>query len=293
MSDKNEPTFLIPGASRSGTTTLLSYLSEHPDIFMPSTELRFFDRDENYNQGLDHYEEMFSDQDGQKAVGEKSPPYWYRGITFDEDRNYKFDPSDDVPTRVHEAYPNLQIIFTLRNPVSRAYSQYWKNLRQGRERIYPFSEAIKEEIEGERTHQETAMCWCYKNQYSVHLQRWFDLFDEDQILVLIFEEWVQNPPKALNRICEFIGVEPKNDWEDTDRQQDKTRTPRNLRINEIYHDYLRRTGIGEVIYRLNLRRGYPEMGEEMEQYLAKTFESEITDVEELIGRDLDIWREGF
>jgi hypothetical protein len=294
MSDPRPPTFLIPGVSRAGTTTLHDYLSEHSDIFMPAEkELRFFDRDENYNRGVEYYEKQFAGHDGEAAVGEASPPYWYRGITFDEDRNYVFDPDDDPPARIHEAYPDLKIIFTLRNPVSRAYSQYWKNVRQGRERVYPFSEAIEAELQGDRSHETTAMCWFYKNQYSTHLRRWFDLFGEDQILVLIFEEWISDPPAALDRICDFLGVDPPETWDDTDRQKNKTRTPKNLRLNEIYHDYLRWTGIGELIYYLNLRQGYPEMSEEMEQYLAETFESEITAVEDITGRNLDSWREAF
>lgn len=294
MSNATRPTFLIPGVSRAGTTTLHDYLSEHDDIFMPSAkELRFFDRDENYNRGLDYYESQFSDHDGEAAVGEASPPYWYRGISFDEDRGFQFDTDDDPPKRIHDAYPDLDIVFTLRNPVSRAYSQYWKNVRQGRERTYPFSEAIQAEITGDRDHRETETCWYYKNEYSTHLERWYDLFGEDQILVLIFEEWIQDPPAALDRICEFIGVEPPESWDDTERQKNKTKTPKNLRVNEIYHDYLQYTGIGELIYFLNLRTGYPEMDAEMEAYLADAFESEITAVEELTGKNLDVWREDF
>ncbi|MBV0923116.1 sulfotransferase [Halomicroarcula limicola] len=291
MQNASRPTFLIPGVSRAGTTTLHDYLSEHDDIFMPAAkELRFFDRDENYSRGTEYYEQQFANHDGETAVGEASPPYWYRGITFDSNRNYRFDPSDDPPARIREQYPDIKLIFTLRNPISRAYSQYWKNVRQGRERVYPFSDAIEAEIEGSRDHRDTAMCWYYKNQYSTHLERWFDLFDEDQILLLIFEEWIGDPPAALDRICEFLDVEPPEQWRDTDRQKNETKTPKNLRLNEIYHDHLRWTGIGELIYYLNLRTGYPEMDSEMERYLADAFESEISAVERIIGRKLDVWR---
>lgn len=184
-----QPTFLIPGVSRAGTTTLYEYLSEHPDIFIPSQkELRFFDRDENYQRGLDYYEGQFRGHRDQTAIGEVSPPYFYRGITFNKERKFNFDVEDDPPTRIYDAYPNVKIILTLRNPISRAYSQYWKNVRQGRERLYPFDRAIKSEINGDRHHRETAMCCYYKNRYSTHLQQWLDLFDESQILILIFEE---------------------------------------------------------------------------------------------------------
>jgi hypothetical protein len=292
MAESRRPTFLIPGASRAGTTTLHDYLSEHDNIFMPADkELRFFDREENYRQGLSYYESQFSGHDGEAAVGESSPPYWYRGIVFDEDREFRFDTDNDPPTRIHESYPDLKIVFTLRNPVTRAYSQYWKNVRQGRERTYPFEAAIREEIEGDRDHRRSAMCWYYKNKYSVHLKKWFDLFGEDQIEIFIFEEWIQDPPTALDEICEFLGVEPPETWADTNRKKNKTKTPKNLRLNEIYHDYLCWTGIGELIYYLNLRVGYPDMDPEMKAYLTKAFESEIEAVEEIIGRRLDVWRD--
>jgi hypothetical protein len=257
----------------------------------PSKELRFFDRDENYQKGLDHYERQFRGGESAAAVGEACPPYWYRGITFDDEREYVFDPTDDPPTRIHDAYPDLRIVFTLRNPVTRAYSQYWKNVRQGRERVYPFSAAIEAELEGKRDHRDTAMCWYYKNKYSTHLQKWIDLYGREQILTVVFEDWIEEPEPTLDRICEFIGVDPLDDWPDPSRQKNVTKTPKNLRLNEIYHDHLRYTGIGELLYYLNLQKGYPEMDSEMAAYLLDVFESEISAVEELFDLELDIWRE--
>jgi hypothetical protein len=294
MTKGTRPTFLIPGVSRAGTTTLHDFLSEHPDIFMPADkELRFFDRAENYQRGLDFYESQFSGAQNEAAVGEASPPYWYQGISFDPDREFVFDTDDDPPTRIHEAYPDLKIVFTLRNPVTRAYSQYWKNVRQGRERVYPFSDAIRAEIDGDRDHRETPMCWYYKNQYSVHLQRWVELFGRDQILPLVFENWIQEPEAALNRICEFLGVAPQRNWPHASRQKNKTKTPRNLRINELYHDYLKYTGIGELLYYLNLRSGYPPMDDSMRSYLREVFEPEYDAIESLLDIDLDVWRAEF
>jgi len=42
----NKPNLLIVGAAKSGTTSLVKYLNQHPDIyFHPNKELRFFVRD--------------------------------------------------------------------------------------------------------------------------------------------------------------------------------------------------------------------------------------------------------
>ena len=61
MPDGRPPTFVIPGASKSGTSSLHHYLSAHPDIYMPpEKELHFFSRDANYEQGLNAYEAHFT-----------------------------------------------------------------------------------------------------------------------------------------------------------------------------------------------------------------------------------------
>ena len=120
-----QPTFLIPGVSRAGTTTLYEYLSEHPDIFIPSQkELRFFDRDENYQRGLDYYEGQFRGHRDQTAIGEVSPPYFYRGITFNKERKFNFDVEDDPPTRIYDAYPNVKIILNIGRMFGKAESAF-------------------------------------------------------------------------------------------------------------------------------------------------------------------------
>lgn len=41
-----KPTFLCIGVQKSGTTSLINYLSQHNDIFMCPKELLFFDTKE-------------------------------------------------------------------------------------------------------------------------------------------------------------------------------------------------------------------------------------------------------
>ena len=40
------PDFIIAGAMKSGTTTLHNILNEHPDVFIPDSEIHFFDMDD-------------------------------------------------------------------------------------------------------------------------------------------------------------------------------------------------------------------------------------------------------
>ena len=52
--------FLIVGTMKSGTTTLADLLNQSNNIYLPSNEIHFFDK--NYNLGFDSYHsELFSE----------------------------------------------------------------------------------------------------------------------------------------------------------------------------------------------------------------------------------------
>lgn len=297
------PDFIVPGASKSGTTSLFYYLDEHEEVFLPEgKELHFFDRNGNYAKGLAHYESRFEGARRNQVAGEVTPSYFYAGKVFEENsyRAYVWDPDDDVPSRIAEAYPDVKLVFTLRNPITRAHSQFWKNYRQGRERADSLGEAVEEELADERDPTETPFCWVYNNRYSVHLERWFDLFDREQIRVLVFEEWIDSPAAALDDVCAFLGVEPRESWSRTGEPRNVGGTPRFVGLNRVYQDYvqgtalataLKRTGLTHALDALNSSEGYPEMTAEDRRLVTDALGDEVAAVEELLGRDLDVWRE--
>lgn len=213
---------------------------------------------------------------------------------------YVWNPDDDAPSRIAAAYPDVKLVFTLRNPITRAQSQFWKNYRQGRERADSLGEAVAEELAGERDITETPGCRVYNNRYSVHLERWFELFDREQIRVLIFEEWIDSPDEALDDVCAFLGVEPAESWSRTDEQRNVGGTPRFVGLNRVYQDYvqgtplataLKRTGLTDALDALNSSDGYPEMTTEDRRLVTDALREEIAAVEQLLGRNLDVWRE--
>lgn len=283
------PTFVIPGASKSGTSSLHYYLSEHPDVYMPgSKELHFFSRNENYERGLEAYERNFADRGDETAVGEASPTYFYHGKVW-EDGDMEWAPEDDAAVRLQRAYPDVKIVISLRNPVERAYSQYWKNVRQGHERTFSFREALEAELDGERDHTQDPTCWVYANEYTTHLEHWLECFGRDQLLFVVFEDWITDTEATLRRICEFLGIEPLSDWSHVDEVKNPSRSPRSLRLNAFYHDYLKRTGVGEALFYLNLRRGYPPMDADTRRFARDVFEAEIRGTARLIDRELEPW----
>jgi len=116
------PTFIIAGAPRSGTTWLYELLDRHPDVFMakpPRPEPKFFLVDELYALGIQHYySTWFRDASSYPAAGEKST-------------NYLESPT--AAERIHAHLPEVKLVFILREPARRAYSNWMWSVMNGLE----------------------------------------------------------------------------------------------------------------------------------------------------------------
>ena len=196
------PDFLILGAQKAGTTALYAYLRWHPQITGPSfKEVSFFDR---------HY-----------ARGER----WYRahlpvrrkGVVGEASPSYLFHPL--APERVARMLPNARLIALLRNPVDRAFSHYQHEVALGREQL-SFEEALAREDERmqgevERMLRDAAYFshawWNYtyaaRGRYAEQLERWFEAFPREQVLVLLTDELAADTAGAYRRVLDFLGVD--------------------------------------------------------------------------------------
>lgn len=72
------PNFIMAGATKFGTSSLLRCLGKHPEILTSGQqsgrkEVGFFNN--TYEKGIERYEQFFEDWNGEKAIGEKSVGY--------------------------------------------------------------------------------------------------------------------------------------------------------------------------------------------------------------------------
>lgn len=297
----NTPTFIIAGASRSGTTSLWYYLRDHPDIFMPDEkEVRYFDKNRRYGD-KERYLEFFSQAEDESAIGEASPPYFNDKVLFDEEGNYLFSDTSSAE-RIFDFDPDMKIVISLRNPVDRAYSQYWKNrTRAGLDDDKSFREVIEEEVNGGRSPEDNPACWLFKNGYGTHLSNWLDIFPEDQIKVVIFDEWIEDEEAVLEDICEFLDVDPDHDFSKVVDEEMNSGTPyksklvkkfyrKNPVLKYIYRNFIWGSRAEAWIKKFTHRDSYPPMSDETRDLVYEQLEDEIEKTEELLGRDLDVWR---
>ena len=304
------PNFLIIGAQKAGTTSLYQYLDQHPQIYMsPIKEPNFFategdipdPRRPSVND-IEAYRELFRGVSHEKAVGEASPWYLY---------------SQRAPGRIKHHVPDARLIAILRDPVERAYSQFLHFVRDGREPITDFSQALDREemrvrenlaagyVTGSRG---ASGAYIGRGYYYAQLRRYFELFDEDQIKVFLSEDLRDDPTGTLQETFRFLGVDdgfvpvaeknynvsgiPKSRLLHTFLTKPHA-LKRFLRHLKVYLPPELRVHIADNLAYVRNRNFVepPQLPLDARRRLVEVYREDILQLQELIGRDLSGWLE--
>jgi Sulfotransferase domain len=208
------PDFLIIGAQKSGTSSLYSYLDQHPQVrgSMPK-EVHYFDG--GLEDGVDTY-----------AQGER----WYRAHfplasemapgqqAYEASPLYLLHPL--VPERIASLLPRVKLVAILRNPTNRALSHYFHNVRNNAKRRFqedlgPGAAMAAEEgrladvlARGDYK-SEAYRAYTYKarGRYLEQLERYFACFPRENLLVLRAEDLFEDPAGLMGGLCDFLGLE--------------------------------------------------------------------------------------
>jgi Sulfotransferase domain len=273
------PNFIIAGAEKSGTSSLAFYLSEHFDVFIPPIkELHFFEDLNNYSKGYDWYEKQFCGWKGEKAVGECTPFYMY---------------DETCARKIKNQFPDMKIIFILRNPVDRAYSNYWHQVRGGKEYL-SFEDALKKERKRTIKSRFHSFTYSYleKGFYSVQIKRFLSLFDRTQLHVVKFEDLKKHPQKLLNSIYHFLEVDVLDSQETISRIKNKSALPRSRRVQFIARKAFKTSVFFRAVAKVNLKCGYtdyPPMGKNTRQSLVNYYLQDIKKLENMVQTDFSSW----
>lgn len=202
------PNLLIIGAQRCGTSSLFKYLSAHPRCRASiRKEVRFFT--EYCTRGETWYRSHFPLD---LTVGRRSPR-----VIFEASPDYLLD--ERVPGRVVRLLPDVRLIVILRNPIERAYSHYWHARRLGHESL-SFQDALKREperigqdMEHLRAHPNRPIgrdllrySYIERGRYALQLERWLEVFDPSQLLVLSSEKLFTDTDGVFQDILRFLDL---------------------------------------------------------------------------------------
>jgi Sulfotransferase domain len=196
------PDFIIGGAPRSGTTWLYELLDRHPDVYMAKPlkpEPKFFLRDDLYAKGLSHYSQAwFAGAGDDEVAGEKSTDYL---------------ESAAAAARIARDLPRVKLVFILREPVDRAYSNYLWTKMNGLE-TESFETAIRLEAQRERELPERLRftrpySYFSRGLYADLLAPYFKTFPRAQLLVVRYEDITERPAALAESLHRFLGVAPR------------------------------------------------------------------------------------
>jgi len=190
------PNTIIAGAPKAGTSSLYYWLAAHPDVCSSKSKEPFyffdtinrFNTEANFiNHGLKKYSTLFDHCKGKKIVFEATAPYIYQSTALEQ-----LPKLDSKP----------KMIFILREPSSRLYSKYQFNRYKLHNTDIPFKQYCTSEIgifPGGKHILE--------GHYSNYLKNWKSALGEDRIYVMVFEETMKNPQKAMKELSDFLEID--------------------------------------------------------------------------------------
>jgi hypothetical protein len=204
------PDFFCIGAPRAATTWVHKRLGRHPDVFIPRVkEVHFFDEP----MEVDAPHRLVGPVPNRIFFDMNSPSHWrwYSLHYCRAGTRVKGDvtPEYSIISRrrielIAERMPALKLIYILRNPVERAWSDACRPFMFKAPRVLRRPETLAE-IRKEVMHPMMLK----HGDYRAVIENWESLFDRSRILYLFFEDVAEKPREQLVRICRHLGLAPE------------------------------------------------------------------------------------
>jgi hypothetical protein len=301
------------GAAKAGTTSLYSYLLQHPSIYMsPVKEPHYFSTDiraDNFTQKqyqknhlniarylqekplkprhiafvnkYDDYLALFGQARCETVLGEASTGYLY---------------SETAATNIHMFDPNAKIIIILRNPVDRAYSHWKMNYSAGRERrTASLCESIRADYECTNKGWGKSNLYVELGLYCRQVERFCELFLGSNLKICFYHDLERQPGQFMQELFQFLNL-PSIDL-DVTKKHNSSLMPKYSFISWLNRKY----GMGRFVpvqLRAKLKKitsstQFPVFcNKERKEIYQIYFERDVESLERLLNRDLPEFKYG-
>jgi hypothetical protein len=221
------PDFLCIGAQKAGTTWLDLNLRHHPHIKMtPVKEIHFFD-DPSIMPTItkvitERWWRILLKDPLQRFLkeGRKGDLQWFLRFFFlHRDENWYsslFTPGvgqisgeitpgyatlkENIVARIQDLMPNLRIIYLLRNPILRTWSQTAMHFRDRGRKL--------EDVKDEQLDEFFKLDWVSRHSdYLRNLEKWEKYYPENQFFIGFIDQLAGNPRDFLRNIYNFLEVD--------------------------------------------------------------------------------------
>lgn len=185
--------FVVIGAQKAGSTTLAVGLSQHPDIWMPATEVDVY-RDPVYSASAEQalLRTLRAHSDAARR-GIKCPDYLGRA---------------EVPPRLAALPVAPKLLVVLRDPVARAVSSYYWHVRWGLLPVEDPNIGIAKVLDGHyAAHDPTSSDILDWGLYGKHLTHYLSLYPRELLHILFDWQLRDCPQAAFGSAFGFLGVD--------------------------------------------------------------------------------------
>jgi len=302
---------IVGGTTKAATTSLFTYLADHPTICGATyKETRFF-LDSNYplpskyryTGDLEEYNLLFPTCDDDQVRLDSTPDYLYCSHALE---------------RIAKFLPHAKLVFSLREPISRLISWYRFAKQIGKlPQDLSFDAYVKMLFDVEEEHlqmdststdekpiHEQYMQALRQGCYAIYLKEYFKQFEANRLNIFFYEDLAAYPSKVLTELCNFAGIDAKFYEDYTFKVANRTETMKNSEFHKKYRDFrfrlrqwthnkplihnplrlLRRT-IEPLYLRLNTRpTENVHMSEDTQTQLVDYYKNDVRDLVELIGK---------
>jgi hypothetical protein len=229
------PDFFIVGQPKSGTTALYEMLRRHPQIYMPAGKEPWFFASELHvrtpprpggtPQTLAEYMALFEEAQPQQRAGEASALYLWSRTAADG---------------IAQVQPEARIVAILREPASLLRSLHLQFVQTYVETENDLRKALALEQERRRgkriprySYWPDALLYSDHVRYVEQLRRYHAAFSEEQVLVLIYDDFRRENEATVRRVLRFLEVDDTAPI--TVLEANPTVRARSRRLHELVH----------------------------------------------------------
>lgn len=193
------PRFIIGGAAKCGTSSLYDLITAHPAVRRAS-------RKEPTN---------FVHSPGSALRSRMHMPLGRGSFSGEASVEYFMHP--DAPRSIRAVIPEVRLIFLLRDPVDRAWSDYQMYVQAGQS-PGDFTEITRRAmnwlgdpslaplVEAAEVRAVNPVRIVSIGMYARHLRRWFGQFSREQMLFLFSTELEEDPTGTAARVFTHLGL---------------------------------------------------------------------------------------
>lgn len=192
----------IVGAPKCGTTAWVEYLRSHPDIFFPnSKEDCFFALDLpkfRFVHSKAEYSKLFDGSGKARIIGEASAMYLFSEAAANAIRDYNAEAKILIFLREQEDY-----LPSLHNQFLREFAEEIEDF----ETVWRLSGQRPPDTIPKTCLEPRTLDYAAMGRFREQVERYLDSFPANQVRVIRFLDWVDDPRSTYLEILDFLGLD--------------------------------------------------------------------------------------